>query len=305
MQKVLRALPVFYSSHMVADAQSFSPSASKPRYVMESWRELGVPLDVQAPAPLARELLYRAHRSKYVDGVLDLAIDNGFGNRLPQVAESLRHTCGAMLAAARCAIANGRVAIAPCSGFHHARYGSGGGFCTLNGLMVAALELKAAGEVERIGILDFDQHYGDGTDDIIETLGIDWIEHFTAGAHYHTASQAGSFLRRIPRIVDSMRDCDVILYQAGADPHIDDPLGGWLTTDQLRERDRQVFAAAGALAVPVAWDLAGGYQSPLRKILDIHDNTLRESAACYLGSLAGPDDSVDEPSTRQACTQTT
>jgi hypothetical protein len=40
-----------------------------------------------------------------------------------------------------------------------------------------------------------------------------------------------------------MADCDVLLYQAGADPHINDPLGGWLTTAQLRERDR----IAGAL----------------------------------------------------------
>jgi hypothetical protein len=28
-------------------------------------------------------------------------------------------------------------------------------------------------------------------------------------------------------------DCDVILYQAGADPHIEDPLGGWLTWTKL------------------------------------------------------------------------
>jgi acetoin utilization deacetylase AcuC-like enzyme len=40
-----------------------------------------------------------------------------------------------------------------------------------------------------------------------------------------------------------MADCEVLLYQAGADPHINDPLGGWLTTAQLRERDR----IAGAL----------------------------------------------------------
>ncbi len=78
-----------------------------------------------------------------------------------------------------------------------------------------------------------------------------------------------------------MSDCDVILYQAGADPHIDDPLGGWLTLAQLRERDRIVFEQARHYGVPIAWNLAGGYQNPLRKVLDIHDNTLVECAAVF------------------------
>ena len=73
-----------------------------------------------------------------------------------------------------------------------------------------------------------------------------------------------------------------MLYQAGADPHVDDPLGGWLTTAQLHERDRRVFAAARRIGLPVAWNLAGGYQSPLRKVLDIHDNTLRACAGVFL-----------------------
>jgi acetoin utilization deacetylase AcuC-like enzyme len=83
-----------------------------------------------------------------------------------------------------------------------------------------------------------------------------------------------------------MCDCDLILYQAGADPHVDDPLGGWLTTEQLRERDRRVFAAAVEWHVPVAWNLAGGYQRTedggIGPVLEIHRNTMRECAAAYL-----------------------
>ena len=72
------------------------------------------------------------------------------------------------------------------------------------------------------------------------------------------------------------------MYQAGADPHVDDPLGGWLTTEQLAERDHIVFESARDLGIPVAWNLAGGYQNPLRKVLDIHDNTLRAAAHVFL-----------------------
>jgi hypothetical protein len=41
-------------------------------------------------------------------------------------------------------------------------------------------------------------------------------------------------------------EADVVLYQAGADPHQNDPLGGWMTTTQLRERDALVFETARA-----------------------------------------------------------
>jgi len=61
---------------------------------------------------------------------------------------------------------------------------------------------------------------------------------------------------------------DLLLYQAGADPQVDDPLAGWLTSEQLRERDRIVFEHCAGRVLPIAWNLAGGYQKPLRKVLD-------------------------------------
>ena len=230
--------------------------------------------------------LARAHLPAFVDAVLSCRSDNGFGNRSKAVAKSLPYTSGAMLSAAREALRNGRVAVAPCSGFHHAGYANAGGFCTFNGLMVTAMALHAAGEVKRVGILDFDHHYGDGTDNIIDRLHIDWIEHYSAGEHYGFATEARRFLSSIPGLVAGMKGCDVILYQAGADSHIDDPLGGWLTTEQLFERDLLVFEAAAELGIPVAWNLAGGYQTPLRKVLRIHDGTMRACAGVHLNPTA-------------------
>lgn len=81
-----------------------------------------------------------------------------------------------------------------------------------------------------------------------------------------------------------MDNCDVILYQAGADPHVEDPLGGWLTSTQLRDRDRLVFETARKYRIPIAWNLAGGYQEPLRKVLDIHDATMIECTKVYVES---------------------
>ncbi len=267
---------------MAAEAGSFSPSAAKPSAAVASWRKLDVPLNVIAPEPASVQDLARAHLPAFVDAVLSCRSDNGFGNRSKAVAASLPYTSGAMLSAAREALRNGRVAAAPCSGFHHAGYANAGGFCTFNGLMVAATALHAAGEVKRVGILDFDHHYGDGTDNIIDRLRIDWIHHYSAGEHYGSPADATRFLSSIPGLVAAMKGCDVILYQAGADPHINDPLGGWLTTAQLYERDLLVFQAAAELGIPVAWNLAGGYQTPLRRVLEIHDNTMRACACSYI-----------------------
>lgn len=278
----MHTLPVYYTPAMVAWSGSYSPSAGKPEAVVKSWQALGIPLSIIPPTPVTRDDLARAHRASMVDGILAGTLDNGFGNRSPQVAASLPFTSGAMLCGARAALVNRKVAIAPCSGFHHACYGEPSAFCTFNGLMVTALALYAEGRAHRVGVLDFDQHYGNGTDDIIEKRGARWVVHFTAGRTYGAPHEAVEFLDRIPDLVATMRDCDVILYQAGADPHVDDPLGGWLTDAQLLERDRLVFRTALGLGVPLVWNLAGGYQEPLRKVLDIHDNTLRACAEVYL-----------------------
>ncbi len=71
----------------------------------------------------------------------------------------------------------------------------------------------------------------------------------------------------------------VIIYQAGADAHCEDPLGGILTTEELMERDRKVFEIARDLGVGIAWTLAGGYQKDsdggISKVVEIHLNTFR------------------------------
>jgi acetoin utilization deacetylase AcuC-like enzyme len=281
-------IPVFYAPQMVADSQSSSPSAAKPEKVVASW-QARFPIEVIEPQPVTVEELCRAHDWDYVRGVLEGRIDNGFGNRSLAVAASLVHTSGAMLSAARHALATRSVAAAPCSGFHHAGftgYEGLGMFCTFNGLMVAALALKEAG-VGKVGILDLDMHYGNGTADIIRRLGLSsWVTHFTGGASFDDPHEAPEFFGRwLPDVLAWLSDCDVVLYQAGADPHISDPYGGWLTTEQLRHRDAVVFDALKAADVPVAWNLAGGYQvepdGTIPKVLEIHDNTMRECVRAY------------------------
>ena len=272
---------IFYRQEMNASTLSSSPSAHKPREVMVSWLSRFDGLEIIPPKPVSAAQLSLAHDADFVADILACRAKNGFWNRDPAIAQALPYTTGAMLDAARSAVQNRNVAVAPCSGFHHAGWDYADGYCTFNGLMITALALKTERAAARVGILDFDHHYGDGTAAIIERLGLDWVVHYSAGAVYADAHQAAGFLAAIPGIVHAMAGCDVVLYQAGADPHVDDPLGGWLTTEQLRLRDRIVFETLAQMQIPVAWNLAGGYQKPLRKVLDIHDNTMQACLAVY------------------------
>ncbi|MEX0626573.1 MAG: histone deacetylase [Chloroflexota bacterium] len=51
---------------------------------------------------------------------------------------------------------------------HHARRNRAAGFCLLNNVSVAALALRASGLAQRIAILDWDVHHGDGTQSIFD-----------------------------------------------------------------------------------------------------------------------------------------
>ena len=274
---------VVYSESMVAPAQGYSPSAQKPHAVMAAWRTVWPDLLVRPPVAATLEEICRAHEARYVTDVLANRIANGFGTVSPAVSDSLPYTSGAMLTAARWALSERGAVAAPVSGFHHAGWDSGEGFCTFNGLMVAALTLQADQPGLRVGILDYDYHYGNGTDDILDTLGCRDIVHVTAGEHWKRPEQATDFLDNITHDVDRMAECDVVLYQAGADPHIDDPLGGFLTTTQLATRDWKVFDGLKRLGVPIAWNLGGGYQQPLSKVVEIHVNSLRAAIEAGAG----------------------
>ncbi|MCF4009589.1 hypothetical protein [Rheinheimera sp. UJ63] len=287
----MQKLPIFYRDEIISDVKSFSPSAAKPALVVERWLSLSQPIEICSFVPVTPDSLKLAHDTDYVDGVMNGILKNGFGNKDIAVANSCLYTVGSMLAAARSALVSKQVAVAPVSGFHHAGYADAFGFCTFNGLLITALMLKHEGAVSKIAILDLDVHEGDGTREIIDKLQLnDWIVHHSlAYAIEPIPENAEAYLDSLPKVLTEMASCDLILFQASADPHIDDPLGGFLTTEQLRERDKIVFTFCQQHNIPVAWNTAGGYQRDeqgnIWPVLDLHDNTLKECVSAYLGTV--------------------
>lgn len=276
-------MKVFYRPEQVAgNKAAYSPSAYKPKLVIGDWLTRGIVLsqDIHSFEPVSRADFKQVHNPKMVNDVLDLKRRNGFRNQDPEVAASLLYTSGSLLAAAHWALAHQEAVCSPTSGFHHAGFDEPEGYCTFNGLMVAAVKLINLGLVQRVAILDCDVHYGNGTDDIIARLGLhDRVVNHTMGEQFENKHSVGAHARNfmgwLALALKQSADADLLIYQAGADPHINDPLGGLLTTREMLKRDLAVFRAFKGR--PLVWNLAGGYQrdvaGSIEPILQLHRNT--------------------------------
>jgi acetoin utilization deacetylase AcuC-like enzyme len=266
-----------------------------------------------APQPVTEEDLRRVHSAAYVE-----AIKTGEpralaeSQKFPWSQQLFRSVCltnGGCLSAARQALKDGASA-ALVSGFHHASADHGEGFCTFNGLVVAADALRAAGEVKRVAVLDLDLHYGNGTAQLaasrpylfqVSIYGndywnntpyrdVDVRQHEDGENHHSFALPAGANLFILAEaltkgltLIEASRP-DLILFQAGADPYFEDPYSTLaLNHNDLLARDRMVFEFAQDRGIPIAWVLAGGYTADVSKVVQVHVNTFQAWKEVYGG----------------------
>jgi acetoin utilization deacetylase AcuC-like enzyme len=267
---------------------------------------------VEAPAPIDPAWLRRVHTEPYVEAVRtgaprELAESQKFPWS-PALWPSVLLTNGAAVAAAQRALEAG-LAAAVASGVHHAHADHGEGFCTFNGLVVAAEALRTAGRVKTVAVLDLDLHYGNGTASLCP--GRPWLfncsvygndywhnkayrdvehrRHSDGPNHVSFALPNGSgraeLLDALERGLAALRAWgrpDLVLYQAGADPYREDPYSPLnLDHSDLRERDRAVFAWAKREGLPVAWTLAGGYTPDVKKVVDVHLGTFEAAVGVH------------------------
>jgi len=281
-------LRVFYSPDMVSDAgRGLSPSDHKPRAVCEALQRKAWPIEIIAPEPTRLDDICQIHELAFVVDVLAQRRPSGFGSTSASVARSLPYTCGACYDSCLVALQEG-ISASLTSGFHHAGPSNARGFCTFNGLMIAAGQLLRSARVERIAIVDCDYHYGDGTQAIIDAQNLgDRVLHVSFGLKFKRPEQARDYLAGVYALRSQLREFapQLILYQAGADTHVNDPLGGLLTSEQMSERDRAVFSMARELEIPLSWNLAGGYQverdGSIPRVVELHLATFEQALSVW------------------------
>ena len=239
--------------------------------------------------------LLRAHDAGYVDAVSRGTLDERALRRIgfpwsPAMVERSRRSAGATLAACRSALARG-VGINLAGGTHHAHRAHGEGFCVFNDAAIAARAMQAEGLARRLLVVDLDVHQGDGTaaifegDTTVTTLSVHGRQNFpfrkrasAVDVELDDGTTDDAYLATLatvlPRAIDRARP-DLAVYLAGADPFEGDRLGRLgLTKAGLADRDRMVLDQLGALGIPVAIAMAGGYAEDVDDIVDIHVATV-------------------------------
>jgi acetoin utilization deacetylase AcuC-like enzyme len=265
---------------------------------------------VRLAAPAASmEEMTRVHPQDYVEAILGIQPAPGEhvhvdGDTVMSQgsAEAIQRAAGAVVAGVD-AVMQGKVrtafaAVRPPG--HHAAPGVPGGFCLINNAAVGARHAQAKYGVERVAIVDFDVHHGQGTQAVVEpdpTLfyasthqyplypgtgspretGTDNnVVNVPLGAGSGSAEFRAAWSERILPLLDDFAP-ELVIVSAGFDAHRADPLAQlevetedfvWLTGELLAIADRH---AQGRL-VSV---LEGGYDL----------NALAESVATHVQSL--------------------
>lgn len=242
----------------------------------------GAAVERRTPVAVAREALLRVHPAPYVDAMEAL---DGRAARLDPDTVASPGTIGAARLAAGAAVqlVDALVDGEAASGFalvrppgHHAEPEVPMGFCFYNNVAVAAAHARARG-VERVLVVDWDVHHGNGTQAAFE--GRDDVFFFSVhqsplypgtGLSHETGKGAGAgytlnapmppglgdgdyaalFQDVLRPVADAFRP-GLVLVSAGFDAHRDDPLGGMMLTEEG-------FAVLCAEVAAIAADHAGG-----------------------------------------------
>ena len=270
-------MPVAFISHpdcLLHDMGQWHPeSPARLHAISDQLIASGLELSLRHyKAPLAkRDQLARVHTAAYVDDIFAHAPTQGM--RLLDMDTSMNpHSLNAALRAAGSGIlavdlllAN-EISAAFCSvrpPGHHAERARAMGFCIFNNIAVATAHAFAAHQLDRIAIVDFDVHHGNGTEDIFQhDARVLYCSTFQHPFYPHSgADTRNPHIVNVPLATGSRGDQfraavtdhwlpalqahrpQLLLISAGFDAHREDDMAGlglveedytWVTT-QLRE----------------------------------------------------------------------
>jgi acetoin utilization deacetylase AcuC-like enzyme len=290
---------LFYSSSYTLAGHDF-PTTRKSGWIAESLASQPIPsIEIQTPVPATEEQLLLVHSAEYMEAVRTgkpryLAESQGF-TWDPGLWEMVLASTGGTIAAALAAMRDG-VAGSLSSGLHHARRDTGVGYCTFNGLAIAAQAALDAGAVSVL-ILDLDAHCGGGTHSLVAhdpriwhtDIAVNSFDRYEPDERGSLSilDNARSNLPEITRQFHSLEEraqrFDLCLYNAGMDPYEGCPIGGLpgISREMLKDREELLFTWAHRRAMPIAFVLAGGYIGPRldqETLVGLHRLTLAAAA---------------------------
>jgi acetoin utilization deacetylase AcuC-like enzyme len=239
-----------------------------------------------------------AYIQAYYTGTLDPKVQRRIG--LPWSPQLVHRTCialGGSILTAKLALKYG-LACNTAGGTHHAFPNFGSGFCIFNDLAIAPRVLQQLGLVNRVLIVDLDVHQGDGTAVIFRYDASFFTFSMHCEVNFPGTKQTSDLdvpLREgmeddeyleilaqyLPDLLTQIKP-DLVIYDAGVDPHIKDKLGKLALTDTgLYQRDRYVLSTCVAQGYPVACVIGGGYAEDLKGLVYRHSLVHRSAREVY------------------------
>jgi acetoin utilization deacetylase AcuC-like enzyme len=262
----------------------------------------GVVNQVYQPELPPSEWIELVHTTDYVQSYQDGSIDPKAMRRIglpwsPQLVNRTQIALGGTTLAARLALEFG-LAGNSAGGTHHAFPGYGSGFCIFNDLAMATKVLQQEGLVKKVLIVDLDVHQGDGTAAIFQDDPNVFTFSMHCGINFPNHKQASdldvplaegmedeeylqTLAQYLPDLLASFKP-DLVLYDAGVDPHVSDRLGKLALTDRgLFCRDMQVLSTCVGAGYPVAYVIGGGYAADLASLVYRHSLVFRAANEVY------------------------
>lgn len=231
------------------------------------------------------EFIYATHNEEYVNAVKNgapysLSESQGFPWDRDTFRTVLAHNAGCV-AAVDASARSGKPVGTLSSGLHHARRNNGVGFCTFNGVAIAAAKAVESG-FSNVLVLDFDAHCGGGTYSLIDhnkTTHVD-VSCNTFDAYdtenaidiLKVVSDKSTYLNTIESVLKYVEGVampfDFIIYNAGMDP-----INSGVHRKDLLLRENMVAETVQRMNLPTIFTLAGGYSYggyTMEDIADIH-----------------------------------
>jgi acetoin utilization deacetylase AcuC-like enzyme len=252
------------------------------------------------PEEVSKSDLLIAHDAKYVDDFLSGTLTEKEIKRIgltpwtPEIIPRTRFLMGGATAALEQVVNYGGIAGNMAGGTHHAHYDFGSGYCIFNDLAVCALLAIDKYGLNRVVILDFDVHQGDGTATILQnvsdalTISIHCQENFpfrkSVSDHDLPISADASndeYLAKVEQAITLATEFepDIILYQAGVDGLAMDSLGKLnVTRKAMQQRNRMVFDISLKYSIPTVVFMGGGYSKPISHTIDAFADLFLDAA---------------------------
>lgn len=242
------------------------------------------------------------HTPEYVEAYCSGTLESKAQRRIglpwsKQLVHRTRIAVGGTILAAQLALKYG-CACNTAGGTHHAFPHYGSGFCIFNDLAIAARALQNLNLAPTILIVDLDVHQGDGTawifqdDDSVFTFSMHCEANFPGKKQQSNLdlplpvgltdeAYLQILARHLPDLLTQIRP-DLVLYDAGVDPHASDRLGKLCLTDTgIYRRERLVLSTCKAAGYPVACVIGGGYSQDISALVYRHSLLHRAAKEVY------------------------